>query len=77
MEGIAAKYGLILEWGNSVHLLDSQKTGIASVHTVGFENDLTVNPKYELAQELFGALSEALFGVSPEGPLAWRTISDG
>jgi hypothetical protein len=44
---------------------------------VGLENDLTVNPKYERAKELFGALSETLFGVSPQGPLEWRTISDG
>lgn len=77
MEEIAAKYGLILEWGNSVHLLDAEKKGIASIHTVGLENDLTVNPTYERAKELFGALSEALFGVSPEGPLQWRTISAG
>ena len=68
MEAIARECGLILEWGNSVHLVDSHNKGIASIHTVGCENDITVNPKYERAQELFRALSEEIFGTSPRGP---------
>ena len=72
MEAVAAEFGLMLEWGNSVHLLDGDGKGIASVHTTGLENDVTVNPKYERARELFRSLTEGLFGASAEGPCEWR-----
>ena len=75
MEAIAREYGLILEWGNSVHLVDSHNKGIASIHTVGCEKDITINPKYERARELFGALSREIFGAFPQGPVEWRTVT--
>ncbi len=77
MEKIATEYGLILKWGNSMHLVGAQNKGIASIHSVGFENDVTVNPRYERAKELFGALCEGIFGTFPKGPLEWRSLPDG
>lgn len=75
IEAIGASYGLTCEWGNSVHLL-RDGVGIASIHDTGLENDLTVNPHFERARELFADLASALVGVLPTGPVQWLTVLD-
>ena len=73
MEEIARTYGLTMEWGNSVHLLQG-RTGIASIHDTGLENDLTINPAFGRDRELFLELGTALFGVTPSGKVEWLSL---
>lgn len=42
---------------------------IASIHDLGLENDIAVNPNYPRAAELLQNLGEQLFGASSEGPV--------
>lgn len=71
VEEIAQAYGLTMEWGNSVHLLQG-RIGIASIHDIGLENDLCVKPDFERGQDLFRDLATELFDVTPTGPVEWH-----
>lgn len=42
---------------------------IASIHEVGAENDITINPDFERASDLLRELGERLFGARADGPV--------
>lgn len=75
MEEIARGYGLTMEWGNSVHLLQG-RIGIASIHDTGLENDLTINPAFGRDRELFLDLGSVLFGLIAAGPVQWLAVTE-
>ncbi len=48
---------------------------VASIHEVAAENDITVNPRIDRADELLRELGEKLFGARADGPV--ETIPAG
>lgn len=44
--------------------LDSGEKTVASIHDIGLENDICINPEYEYGGELLYALGTRLFGAS-------------
>lgn len=72
LEEIARSYGLKAIAGNAVHLKQPRwlrMREIASIHEVGAENDIAINPHFERAGELLRDLGERLFGARAEGPV--------
>lgn len=70
LEEIAARFDLKIEYGNVVHLKQGLfKREIASIHDIGLENDIAINPSYERGVELLRELSMRLFGASANGPM--------
>lgn len=43
------------------------KREIASIHDIGLENDIAINPSYERGPELLRELGIRLFGASANG----------
>lgn len=69
LEQVAQEYGLFLETGSNVHLKRRRgltKQEIASIHTIGEENDICIHPDYERGMELLEALGTQVFGASIE-----------
>lgn len=50
------------------------RTGIASIHDTGIENDLCVNLDFERGQDLFRDLARELFSITPAGPVEWLAV---
>ncbi|MFQ5657862.1 MAG: hypothetical protein ACE5G5_10000 [Candidatus Methylomirabilales bacterium] len=60
-----------------VHLKQGYfKREIASIHDIGLENDIAVNPAYERAGELLQELGTRIFGASPNGTVERITVSE-
>ena len=69
---IARRHGMEVVAGNAVHLKQRRwlrHREIASIHDVGLENDITVNPKCPRAAELLQDLGAEVFRASGDGPL--------
>ena len=47
-----------------LYLDDSEERTVASIHDMGLENDICINPHYKLGDDLLFALGTRLFGAS-------------
>lgn len=65
LEGLARKHRLKIVTGNNVHLKQVLLwREIASIHVIGEENDICVNPNYSRVAELLYDLGSQLLGAT-------------
>lgn len=64
LKEIAEEFGLSIDRDEYVYLDDSEGRTMASIHDIGLENDICINPDYELGGDLLFALGTRLFGAS-------------